>query len=92
MPHCAACLTLPLIDRGSRAEVQPQLFPRLTFRASNPLRTTRSESAHEALDRFVGIREPLSLDQILVNPLCTTTSTLARIVSASVRTGSLAPH
>jgi hypothetical protein len=66
----APCLTLVLIDRGSRAEVQSELFARLTFQAPHPLRMTRSEFAHEAFDRFVGIREPLFIDQVLVNPLC----------------------
>jgi hypothetical protein len=60
----AACFTLALIDRSSQAEVQLQLFSRLTFQAPNPLRMTGSLLAYKALDRFIGIREAIFLDQI----------------------------
>src|SRR5271166_660400 len=66
----AACFTLALIDRSSQAEVQLQLFSRLTFQAPNPLRMTGSLLADKALDRSIGIREAIFLDQILVNTPC----------------------
>ncbi len=62
-------MTLAVIDRGSQAEIQLELFSRLAFQTPDPLGLGRSQLAHKALHRLIGIGEAVFARQILVNTL-----------------------
>ena len=65
----AALLTLAVIDRRSQAEIQLEFFSRLAFQTPDPLGLGRSQLAHKALHRLVGIGKAVFAHQILVNTL-----------------------
>jgi hypothetical protein len=60
---------LAVIDRSSQAEIQLELFSRLTFQTPDPLGLGLSQLAHKALHRLIGIGEAVFAHQVLVNTL-----------------------